>query len=195
MKNGQFDLQTLLESGDKEGIYNCVFPVVRLVVSTRLRGWPAADIEDIISDVVVKLFDKDCSALRSIRESSKLHSWLVTVAINATRDYFRRRNVTLSLDYEIDDNGRTLCDVLSGAVPDPMVTIEWEEIRSCVWNQINALSEIYRDIVRDKFTRHLSVPEISARRGIAETTVYVRLMRAFALLRPELEMFRDPAVR
>jgi len=195
MNTKNLALQNLLISDDKEEIYNCVFPAVRFVVSMRLRGCPVQDIEDITSDVIVKLFDNDCAALRGIREPSKFHSWLVTVTINATRDYFRRRKITISLDSEINDNGRTLHDVLSGAVPDPMDTLEWEEIHSRVWKAVDSLKGIYKKVIKDKFWFNLSVPEIVARRGIAEMTVYVRFMRAFAMLRPQLEEFRDPAVR
>lgn len=195
MKNNQFNLQALLESGDREGIYNCAYPVVRLVASTRLTGCPAEDIEDIISGVIVKLFDKDCSALRTIREVSSSRSWVIAVTLNATRDYFRRRRMVISLDGAINENGRTLHDVLAGGVPDPMDTIAWEEIRSSVWGEINKLGGIYRDIIRDRFARRLGVSDISLRRGITESTVYVRLSRAFDMLRPALEEFRNPAVR
>jgi RNA polymerase sigma-70 factor (ECF subfamily) len=62
--------------------------------------------EDIFADVIGKLLEDDCRALRRFKWNSKLTTWLISVSRNRAYDHLRslRRRPTVSLDAPVADD-------------------------------------------------------------------------------------------
>lgn len=74
-------------------------PVARFV---RGKGVPAADVDDVVQDVFLRLFSSD--ALRKAdRAKGRFRAFLLTIARRVAIDHLRKRRPTLALDLEIED--------------------------------------------------------------------------------------------
>ncbi len=182
----------LLDGREKERIYRTYRGLVAEVVSWKLAGVPRQEVEEVVSGLWAKLYACDCARIRTFggRNGAMFPTWLTRVARNAAVDYLRRRRlVVVPLDPLCEDGNPCLSGsfLWDRSAPDPLERLIAREVRAEVVLAVKILPRIYRQVVCARFYKGRSAREIAAACGIDEDTVYVRLARAFAKLRRELE--------
>ena len=147
--------------------------------------------EDLTQEVFVKVNQ----ALKTFRGESKLSTWLYRIATNAALDRLRspacRRmaQITLSDDSiangEADVDGR---DVWTGEkTPSVEQQLVQKEMNECIRGFAEKLPENYRTVLMLSELEGLRNNEIAEILGITLDTVKIRLHRARAKLKEELE--------
>ena len=149
-------------------LYNRYAPMIHGIL---LAHVPPLEVDDFVHDVFL-------AALRNLprlRETSAFGAWLVKIARNRARDYFRRgpqRNET------------ELPDSLPGHGPGS--TPSGAEARAALC-AIRELPETYRETLILRLVEGMTGPEIAARTGLTAGSVRVNLHRGMKLLRAKLE--------
>jgi RNA polymerase sigma-70 factor (ECF subfamily) len=141
---------------------------------------------------VAETLTQDCfwNAYRtrnSFRGDSALHTWLMRIAINSVRKYFR--NQRLQFWRRLQQTGLEVVDVgdrLADRTLSPEArTLLNEQVRS-IWDATRSLSARQRTVFLLRFTEEMSVPEIAAATGLSEGSVNVHLFRAVRAVRKHL---------
>ncbi len=140
----------------------------------------AAEAEDVLQEVMLRA-DRGYGDLRA---EEALSSWLFRVATHACVDHLRRRARRLPLETwtELDE-----LVAYDDSLPSLEQTVEREEMSSCVQRLLARLPDQYRSVLILADLEGLTAPEIGELLGLTLTTVKIRIHRARALLRKELE--------
>lgn len=169
--------------GDAEfqHIYKTFQPIIVRYLS-RLVGRHEA--EDLTQEVFIKV----SQALESFRGESKLSTWIYKIATNAAFDhqrdpsFARKKQITVlsistpEMEIEIEDKR-----------PSVEKSLIRKEMNQCIRNFIENLPSDYRTVVVLSELEGLKNKEIAEILGITLETVKIRLHRARARLRKELE--------
>jgi RNA polymerase sigma-70 factor, ECF subfamily len=149
----------------------------------RVRRYILVTVKDdwVADDLVQETFIRAQKNLDSLRDSSKLSSWLFGIAHNLCMDYFRRSKSSGEKEL-LDVNGL----VIPGAV---VIQKELEQLQmgKCVQDQIDLLPESLRPVIILFDTMGFSHEEIAETLGISVENAKVRLHRARKKLRSILE--------
>lgn len=147
-----------------------------------------SDAEDLTQDVFVKVG----VALESFRGESGLHTWIYRIATNTALDWLRRasrrkeKKKGLGEDHPGDD-------VEARPGPMPVHIMEGEqrvirrEMNGCIRSVVDTLPESYRSVLILSEMEGIQDSEIAAILGISLQAAKIRLHRARARLRQELE--------
>ncbi len=141
------------------------------------------DAEDITQNVFIKAF-KNISGLKS---PERFKSWLFSIALNQTRDFYRKKKLLTMLgisgrneEYEPDSE--------KGDTPDPLDDM----IRRDFWKHVglflDKLPGMEREVFTLRFMDHLAIQEIGDVLGKRESTVKTHLYRALEKFRKETKM-------
>ena len=142
-------------------------------LKTFIRGRVADDAasDDILQDVFVKMH----SGLPSLKDASKLQSWLYQIARNAIVDYYRMQKPAVDLP-----------DWLSTTKTEAS-EIARQELAQCLQPMIEQLPDIYRDAVVLSELKGMKQKEVSELQGTSLSGTKSRVQRGRALLREMLE--------
>jgi RNA polymerase sigma-70 factor (ECF subfamily) len=156
-------------------IYDEHFPRVRSFIQSVVRDeWTADDLSQ-------ETFTRVQASLTSVRDPSKISSWIFRIAYNLCLDHFRSMNASA-------DAGRR--DPRAGEPP-PQLTVqeamEQCQMGECVQAQIDLLPESLRTVIVLFDIMELSHQEIAEILGISVENAKVRLHRARKRLRAILE--------
>ena len=155
----------------------CRPAVARAVVGMlRAYGRPAADgaAEEWVSDVFVKLLDRDGELLRRYDPRWCLETWLRVIARSHTRDRLRSAGI------------RVLRSPLPQEVLDPRTTVAdpvWRRDGETVQRALAAMEPADRLLIEWIHVDGLSYREAGRLLGLKEDSVGPRLTRALARLR------------
>ena len=119
------------------------------------------DAQDITQDVFLKFV----SNIHRYRECGKLKSYLFKLAINATTDYFRKKDTDLSLD-EIDE--------MSDRSPSPLDNLTIKEDIQHIFKALNALPDFQSDVIILRFYHNLPFYDIAKITGCTVSTAKSR---------------------
>ena len=174
-------------SGEQElqNIYTTFNEKIRRYL-TRLVG--DAEAEDLTHDVFVKAG----KSLKDFRGESQLSTWIYRIATNTALDRLRtadfKQSVQERLSIDEDETAIEDIDVWTGrktALPDQQLIRR--EMNDCIRGFIESLPAAYRSVIvlgeLEEFTNH----EIAEILGISLDAVKIRLHRARARLKKELE--------
>ena len=156
-------------------IYDQYYQRVRNFILSSVRDEWAAD------DLTQETFIRVQKNLNTLKDSSKLTSWIFRIAHNLCRDHFRNLKRTSSHECELDEAR----DVFKEAMVQKK--LEQREMSSCVQDVVRLLPESFRSVITLFDMAELSHREIA---DILDTTVEnvkVRLHRARKELRALLE--------
>ena len=165
---------------DKElgQIYNEAYKSVYWTAMSLLKN--EADAEDIVQDTFVALIE----SYGSIKDKSKVTSWLKKTAANKCLDRLKLSK-TDTMDEEFFDNVEA---VPEDFLPDSIV--ESEDARKIVMNIINnSLSDDIRRTLILFYFDDMSIKEIAGALGVPEGTVSRRLNFARNKIKKEVEKY------
>lgn len=156
-------------------IYETYYKRVYNYISYRINNHH--DTGDLVSQVFERVIQK-YSTYDS--KGSVFEAWLIGIARNTVRDYFRtqKKNFNISLDYVIN--------LISGnSQPEEVIVIN--ENNASLVKALAKLSEKERNIVALKFAAELKNTDIAEVMSISDSNVGVILFRSLKKLRKELE--------
>ncbi len=168
------------EASDFGKIYQDFYPKI-VGYLRRLVG--DHDAEDVAQEVFMKIN----AAIGNFRGDSSLSTWIYRIATNAAMDYLRGSNPSrhaedisppdnLEEDVAIDPN-----------TPPPDRQLVRKEMNECIRGIVDGLPQNYRAVLILSDLEELSNNEIAGVLNISLETVKIRLHRARAGLKKELE--------
>jgi RNA polymerase sigma factor (sigma-70 family) len=167
--------QTIEQQGVQvtfDHLYQHYYPRVLAFLRFRIGSPEAA--EDLTSVV----FERALLHLSELQALDAAGAWLFRVARNCAADYFRRRQVEVSLDLLIDGDHPRVNS------PEEIALAEEEQV--LLLNQLQRLSDREREIIGLKFVARLRNRDIARILHLPEGTVSSILYRALARLRDAL---------
>ena len=144
-----------------------------------------AEAEDGAQEVMISAYRH----LRSFRGDSKFSTWLVTIAMNEGRKRLRKTKAA-GLESLDDDKEEHEGDFTPVALTDwreiPLAALEKKELREKVREAVQALPEIYREVVVLRDLEELNQEETAAALNIPISLVKVRLHRGRMMMQKKL---------
>lgn len=142
----------------------------RLLGFIRSRIKDSADAEDILQDVFVKILTK----IDTVKDDSKLQSWMFQVARNSINDYYRLKN-GVQLENDVPDNSVEEYNENS-----------MQEAANWIGLYVHALPEQYREIIKMYEIEGKSQKEIAEQLGISYVNARSRVQRGRKMLKKNL---------
>jgi len=142
----------------------------RLLGFIQSRIGNASDADDILQDVFVRIH----SRIGSLKDNSKLQSWIYQIARNAVIDYYRARKPMEELPESL-------------AIPetDPGNKAR-REIANCILPMIQALPDHYREAVMLSEIEGLTQKEVARTQSISVSGAKSRVQRGRAMIKDML---------
>ena len=165
-------------------IYDIFRPKI-LAYLTRLIG--KHDAEDLTQEVFIKV----SQGLNDFRGTSKLSTWIYHIATNAALDRLRSPTFqkmtqqTFSIELEAGEEGKFIRMRASVSSIDQQLI--QKEMNRCIRDVIKKLPEDYRTVIVLSELEELKHHEIATILQVSLDTVKIRLHRARAKLKKELE--------
>ncbi|MGH7273008.1 MAG: RNA polymerase sigma factor SigZ [Nitrospiria bacterium] len=128
-----------------------------------------ADVDDLLQDVFIKIH----SGLKTLKDSSRIQSWLYQITRNAIIDYNRRHKPTQEL----------LADIPVPKIDDNK---SLTELATCVRPMIETLSKTYREAVALVELQDLTQKEVAEKLGLSLSGAKSRVQRGRAKLKQML---------
>lgn len=146
---------------------------VWLEYHSRLRAFIKSRISDSTAtdDIIQNVFLKMHSGLASLRDETKLKSWLYQIARNAITDYFRSRKPTVDVSAW-----------LSQPETDSVEKVT-KELSECMQPMIQLLPENYRETIILSEVEGLTQKEVAKLQGISLSGAKSRVQRGRVLLK------------
>ena len=144
--------------------------------------------KDILQEAFVRTF----YSIRSFREDSSFYSWFYRIVMNLCKDHIRRKPRALySIDQTIEDSsGNEFKSIeLKDNKEDPAHRSVSKEMGYMIQIALLRLPARQRMVFVLKWTRGLSLQEISDSLGLNISTCKVHLFRAMRALRKELDPY------
>lgn len=143
---------------------------LRAFIKSRVSDDAATD--DILQNVFLKIHTR----LASLKDVTKLQSWLYQITRNAVIDHYRLQKPAVELP-----------DQLLQSEPDPGEKVT-QELADCLQPMIQRLPETYREAVVLSEIKGLTQKEVARMQGISLSGTKSRIQRGRALLK---EMLAD----
>jgi RNA polymerase sigma-70 factor (ECF subfamily) len=161
-------------------IYDPYYAKVRRFILALVKDpWTA---DDLIQETFLRVQQN----LGTLKDPSKLSSWIYRIAYNLCQDLFRQGKAERNKDTTSLEQTESLAE---GFIQDVLIQKELEqrEMGRCVQNQIDLLPEPLRAVLVLFDIMECSHQEIADILGITVANVKVRLHRAREKLKPILE--------
>ncbi len=145
-----------------------------------------ADSEDVTQEVFLKIN----AALGTFRGDSSLSTWVYRIATNAATDHLRKSDLLKQVDdsHSAEDSlnkeEMAVVDLSSPAVDTQLVR---KEMNECIRGIVDGLPENYRTVLILSDLEEMTNQEIAEVLDISLEAVKIRLHRARARLKKELE--------
>lgn len=160
-------------------VYDTFRPKIHRYLA-RMTGATEAD------DLTQEVFIKVSHGLKGFRSESKLSSWIYRIATNTALDHLRRTSQTTkmsSIDTEGEEEPLRLRREIS-LIDQQLIR---KEMNACIRNVIKKLPEEYRTVIVLGELEEFKNNEIAEILQVSLDTVKIRLHRARAKLKKELE--------
>jgi len=140
-------------------------------ISTRVSGQPAIA-DDILQDVFIKVYNR----IDTLKDDTKLQSWIYQITRNAIIDYYRSRKIPAELP-----------NMLTEKKPEPFTETR-QEIASWLQPMIQNLPEPYRETMLLSEINGLPHKVIAEQNGVSISGVKSRVQRGRKMVK---EMLTD----
>lgn len=176
------------------------FPGIYEAYHGRVRAWVAKLIgPDEADDVTQEVFVKIGRSLNTLKDPSKLSSWVFAIAANAVRDAARKRSSRpdrMTEGREGAGEGRDGAAMLA-EIPDdrsrsPEERIARNEMVACYLDYVSQLPRSYYEVYVLSELEALSCGQIARRLSLSAGAVKIRLHRARAQLNKKLRCHCRP---
>ena len=161
-------------------IYDQYYAKVRRFILALVKDEWAAD------DLIQETFLRIQKNLSSLRDPSKMSSWIFRIAHHLCQDHFRQLKVAQKMESIDGEKIETLEEVFVQEEP-VQKDLERREMGQCVQNQIDLLPQSLRAVLVLFDLMELNHQEIAETLGITIENVKVRLHRARKKLKSILE--------
>ena len=180
-------------------VFDQEFHDIYMSFNEKIRRYLARIVgETEAEDLAQEVFVKVSCGLKDFRRESGLSTWIYKIATNTALDRLR----TISLQKEAPDvqqgNGEGEAGeeyILTDHKPSLEASLIKKEMNECIRGIVEGLRETYRTVLILSDFEELSNVEIAGILGISSDTVKIRLHRARARLRQELDakcsLYRD----
>jgi RNA polymerase sigma-70 factor (ECF subfamily) len=142
--------------------------------------------EEEAEDVAQEVFVKVHAALGGFRGESSMSTWIYRIATNAGMDHIRsrssRQHLNVEPDHDIDD-----LEALQDGTPPADTFLIRKDMNECIQAIVKSLPDNYRTVLVLSDLEGLTNAEIGEVIGLSLDTVKIRLHRARARLKKELE--------
>jgi RNA polymerase sigma-70 factor (ECF subfamily) len=156
-------------------VYDQHYASVRQLILASVKDEWVAD------DLLQETFLRVQANLDSLRDPSKVPSWIFSIAHNLCRDHFRK--APKSSDHECVD--RDDIEIIKPSAKQQ--DLEQRQMEQCVQNLTNLIPEAERTVIHFFDIMDLSHQEVARILGITVESAKVRLHRAGKTLRPIFE--------
>ena len=186
--NAEFEAECIrrIHAGEKHLFHELIRPCERAIyiLLFSLLG-NEADAEDAAQETAIKVYRN----LHLFRGESQFRTWVLSIARNEGLARLRklRNRREDSLDAETDEQtGDYTPAILTSWRDVPNQALENKELRDLLQTAIEALPEIYRNVILLRDIEEMDVRETAGLLGITEGAVKVRLHRARSILQRQL---------
>ncbi|MGA2317211.1 MAG: RNA polymerase sigma factor [Thermodesulfobacteriota bacterium] len=162
-------------------IYDQYYVKVRRFILTLVKDEWVAD--DLIQETFLKIQNN----LKSLKDPSKLSSWIFSIAYHLCQDHFRKLKRSRKEERIDQEEMEEFKEALIQKGLDIQKELEQRQMGECVQNQVNLLPESLRTVLILFDIMEFSHQEIADILGITVKNVKVRLHRARKRLKPILE--------
>jgi RNA polymerase sigma-70 factor, ECF subfamily len=173
-------------AGEKQLFHDLIRPCERAIFFLLLSILKnEAEAEDAAQDTVLKVYQN----LSHFRGESQFRTWVLSIARNEGLGRLRKIGTRRedSLDAETDEQtGDFTPAILTNWREVPVDALEQKELAVILRGAIDALPEIYRNVVLMRDIEEMETREAAVALGITEGAVKVRLHRARSMLQREL---------
>jgi len=178
---GERTLIAEILAGNHERYYELIAPIERRVYYTAyaiLRT--EADAEEVSQEAILKGF----RGLRTFRGEARFSSWLLSIVGNEARMRLRkRREISLELLKSPDNEDEYTPIELAEWREIPVEALAQKELAAHLKEALEALPEIYREVLILRDIDGLTIAETSAALEISVPAVKTRLLRARLMAR------------
>ena len=175
------DVVAEILAGNHELYYELIAPIERRVYYTAyaiLRT--EADAEEVSQEAILKGF----RGLRTFRGEARFSSWLLAIVANEARMRLRqRREVSLELLKSADNEDEYTPIELAEWREIAVEALAQKELAAHLEEALEALPEIYREVLIVRDIDGLNIAETSAALEISVPAVKTRLLRARLMVR------------
>lgn len=137
---------------------------------------------ELAADLTQETFIRAFSALKSLKSSKALNSWLHRIALNLYRDEIKKRRLDTQNIEQNDGTELEIADLKNH----PEKNVTDAELQDAVREAIQSLPEIHKAVVILHHIEGMAVEEIAKTIKIKKGTVMSRLARARETLRHKL---------
>ena len=137
------------------------------------------DAEDITQEVFVRALKR----LPTLKDAAKFRSWLLSIAVNRTRDVMRKQRLLALLGVTAAAHTDDIGDVAGSSALDPHEQLVRQEFWDQVGSFLDRLSRLEREVFLLRFWDQLQLNEIAQVLGNSQSTVKTHLYRALSKLR------------
>jgi RNA polymerase sigma-70 factor, ECF subfamily len=162
-------------------IYDQFYAKVRRFILSLVRDEWVAD--DLIQETFLKIQNN----LKSLKDPSKLSSWIFRIAYNLCQDHFRQLKISRKEERIDQEETEDFKEALIQRGPDIQKELEQRQMGECVQNQVDLLPESLRTVLVLFDIMEFNHQEIADILGITVKNAKVRLHRSRKKLRAILE--------
>jgi RNA polymerase sigma-70 factor (ECF subfamily) len=155
----------------------------------KVRRFILALVKDdwVADDLIQETFLRIQNNLKSLKDPSKLSSWIFRIAYNLCQDHFRQLKISRREESISQEEGKDLKEGLVQKELGIQKELEQRQMGECVQNQMNLLPNSLRTVLVLFDIMEFNHQEIADILGITAKNVKVRLHRARKKLKDILE--------
>lgn len=146
--------------------------------------------EDIVQEVYIKVL----KALNTFETLEHCKAWLIRCTINQTNTHMTSAYVKhTDLTKDISEYEEGLIFKIGKSTEDTSIEeeIALREQRHLVWDIINDLSDLYKEVIVEYYFNNKSIAEIAKIKGVPEGTVKSQLFRGRQQIERKLRFFKS----
>lgn len=138
-------------------------------------------------DLTQETFLRAYIHIDSFDEKRKFSTWLFRIASNLVIDRLRKRKPDYYLDAEVNgEQGITMYSQLASSVSSPCDEAENRELKRFIYDEIEKLPAIYRQVIVLRFFQGSTLKDMSKALDAPTGTIKARLFRARKALKKQL---------
>ncbi len=147
------------------------------------------DAEEAAQDVFLRIY----RSINKFRGESKITTWIYRITSNVCINRLRKMQLeVVSLDEPLDEDGRTVAELIADKAPDPESELKSKQIAELVRSNVRTLPPNWAMALSLNHFEGLSYDEIAEVMEIPKATVATYIFRGRRKLAQQLIAFMEP---